>query len=65
MRRPKERGSVSQFAGNKYVGIGSRNEPGACGLMKPSMKTINTTKVGIVSTRYLQNFGGRRLTAKA
>ena len=46
MSRPKEIGRVSQFDGNRYVCAGSRRDPGVSGLMKPSMKTMRTTREG-------------------
>lgn len=45
MSKPNESGSVSQFDGNRKVSAGSRSEPGVCGLINPSTKTISTTKV--------------------
>lgn len=47
MRSPKDRGSVSQFEGNRYVGAGSRNDPGVFGFMKPSTKMISTTTIKV------------------
>jgi len=44
MSKPNERGSVSQFAGKRYVSAGIRSEPGASGLMKPSTNMMSTTR---------------------
>jgi len=44
IRRPNDKGKVSQFEGNKYVVAGSRSDPGVSGLINPSMKIIKTTK---------------------
>lgn len=43
MSSPKDKGKVIQLAGKRYVAAGSRSEPGAVGLMKPSMRRITTT----------------------
>jgi len=43
MNKPKESGKVSQFDGNRNVSAGSRNDPGVCGFISPSAKTIRTT----------------------
>src|SRR5690242_7817870 len=39
MRRPKERGIVIQFSGNKYWVMGWRIDPGASALSRPSTHT--------------------------
>jgi hypothetical protein len=44
MSKPNDRGSVSQFEGNKNVSAGSRNDPGVWGLINPSANIISTTK---------------------
>lgn len=62
MSRPNDKGNVNQFEGKRYVSAGSRNEPGVCGLMKPSMNTIRTT-VRIL-TEVLSIKTGFELTAK-
>jgi hypothetical protein len=44
MRRPKERGMVSQFDGKRYWVAGWRIEPGESGLMRPSTQTAMVTE---------------------
>src|SRR3569833_1756104 len=46
MSRPKDRGKVSQFAGNKKVFAGSISEQGEVCLVKQSMTTMRTTAKG-------------------
>jgi hypothetical protein len=49
MRSPREIGKVNQFFGNINVSAGSRSDPGVSGLIKPSMKIIDTTITQLVS----------------
>jgi hypothetical protein len=44
IKRPNDRGNVSQFAGNKYVTAGSIREPGVVFFVKPSITTMATTR---------------------
>lgn len=43
---PSDKGSVSQFLGNRYVEAGSRRDPGACVFSRPHINTMKTTKLG-------------------